>query len=159
MTSANFYLTSFVVLIITGVYMLAQNQPRGIRNNNPLNIRENQAVDYDWLGEHELDLDSEFEEFETPVHGIRAGARILRNYRDIHGLNTVSGIINRWAPTIENDTQSYIDSVSSKIGVSPNQLLDNEIYPELIAAMIYHENGAQPYSMEQINEGFVMGFA
>lgn len=159
MTNNRFYLTSFTVLIAVGLYMMTSKEPRGIRNNNPLNIRENHLIDYDWVGEHELDLDSEFEEFTTPLYGIRAGARILKNYRNNHGLFSVSAIINRWAPPSENNTQSYINSVSNKLDVSPSDALEISDYPALIAAIIHHENGKQPYSMEQINTGFSMGFA
>ncbi|MBO9490739.1 structural protein [Endozoicomonas sp. G2_1] len=138
--------------------------PRGIRNNNPLNIRENHRVDYDWEGEHPLDLDSEFEEFVSPQKGIRAAARILRNYRVNRGLDTVSGIISRWAPPknekgeFENHTESYIKSVAQKINIDPHQVLSERDYPSLIKAMIYHENGQQPYSSDTINQGFQEGF-
>ena len=142
-----------------GVYfMLNTAKPRGIRNNNPMNIRENHKVDYDWVGESLFDSDLDFEEFVSPVYGIRAAARILKNYRDKYDLNTVSGIINRWAPPTENDTQAYIKSVADKVGVNANEPLTEVDYTRLISAMIYHENGQQPYSVDEIQQGFEMGF-
>lgn len=148
----------FALALFGLLYMKNNNQPRGIRNNNPLNIRENHLVDYDWQGEHELDIDPEFEEFVTPEKGIRAAARILKNYRDNRGLNTVSGIITRWAPPTENDTTSYIESVAVKVGIGRSEALTDYDYPELIKAMIYHENGQQPYSDSIIESGFKQGF-
>lgn len=147
------------LLLIGGAMVISKKQlPRGIRNNNPLNIRENHLVDYDWEGEHDLDLDNGFEEFYEPLYGIRAAARILKNYRNKYGLNSVFDIIQRWAPPNENDTTSYIDNVAAKVGIGRNeQLLDGD-YTELIKAMIYHENGQQPYSDNVIEQGFEMGF-
>lgn len=149
-----------LALIGLGAYLLMTKKalPRGLRNNNPLNIRENHLVDYDWQGEHALDLDNEFEEFEEPVYGIRAGARILRTYRNVHGLNTISGIVSRWAPDNENDTQAYIQSVATKTGVNAHQPISESDYVGIIAAMIHHENGQQPFSIGEIQQGFEMGF-
>ncbi|MBB6542854.1 virion protein [Thalassotalea piscium] len=127
--------------------------PRGIRNNNPLNIRKTSD---NWQGA--TGDDGEFVIFESPVKGIRAASRILRNYSDNHGLNTVFGIIMRWAPPSENDSTGYIDSVSAKIGLGRNEVLRSYDYPDLIKAMIYHENGQQPYSESVINSGFKEGF-
>ncbi len=151
--------------LILGVYfMLNTAKPRGIRNNNPLNIRENDKVDYDWVGESLFDSDADFEEFSSPVYGIRAAARVLKNYRNKYNLNTVTGIITRWAPPkndageFENDTQAYIDSVAGKVGIDANEPLAEVDYTRLISAMIYHENGQQPYSVDEIQQGFEMGF-
>lgn len=151
--------------LILGVYfMLNTAKPRGIRNNNPLNIRENDRVDYDWDGESLLNSDLDFEEFTTPVYGIRAAARILKNYKEKRNLTTISQIITRWAPPknskgeFENDTQAYIESVSQKVGVGSDIPLLDDDYARLISAMIYHENGQQPYPVEVIREGFEMGF-
>lgn len=142
--------------LISGVFLLMKlrnTKPRGIRNNNPLNIRKSGD---NWLGS--VGDDGEFVQFSLASLGVRAAARILKNYRDKYGLNTVSGIINRWAPPSENDTQSYIESVAKKVHVDANQVLDDSDYPNLIRAMIYHENGQQPYPVDVINDGFNQGF-
>jgi hypothetical protein len=142
--------------LISGVFLfmiLRNKKPRGIRNNNPLNIRKSGD---DWQGA--VGDDGEFIQFALASKGIRAAARILKNYRDKYGLNTVSGIINRWAPPNENDTESYINSVSAKINVDSEKPLDDSEYPALIAAMINHENGLQPYAQEIIYQGFREGF-
>lgn len=125
--------------------------PRGIRNNNPLNIRKGQ----DWQGEVQGN-DTDFETFESPEYGIRAAARIINNYETLYGLNTVRGIVSRWAPASENDTESYIESVASAVGVSPDTPLTDTDTPALISAMILHENGEQPYSMDTIAAGVAL---
>lgn len=152
-------LTGVLIVFFVGIYIMKENsKPRGIRNNNPLNIRESLLRDDDWVGEHELDIDKSFEEFSSPEYGIRAATKILKTYREKYNLLTIEQIINRWAPEIENDTNSYVLSVSSKVGIEPNDVLLVADYPKLIAAMIYHENGVQPYSDEVINTGFEMGY-
>jgi len=129
--------------------------PRGLRNNNAGNIRHGDK----WQGMAALQLDPSFITFTNEKFGIRAMARVLSNYRDRHGLVTVSGIISRWAPSVENDTDSYVNQVSRALGVSANTVIDTrnaDVMELLIAAIIKHENGQQPYSAELIKEGIAL---
>ncbi|EAS1940677.1 structural protein [Salmonella enterica subsp. enterica] len=122
------------------------NTPRGIRNNNPGNIR--QGDDWQGLVAKSQRTDKSFCQFTTPEYGIRAMIIILRNYQRRHGLNTVTGIINRWAPSNENNTQAYINSVAQATGVAPDQRIDttdSRFMVKLLQAIIRHENGVQPY--------------
>ncbi|HBV8338224.1 structural protein [Citrobacter freundii] len=123
--------------------------PRGIRNNNPGNIRWGD----DWKGLVPKDqrTDKSFCQFTTPEYGIRAMIIILRNYQRKYGLDTVSGIIKRWAPPNENNTQAYINSVAQATGVTPDQRIDtndSRFMIKLLQAIIKHENGNQPYSFD-----------
>ena len=125
---------------------------RGIRNNNPGNIRHGEK----WEGLSDKQTDSSFCVFKTPEYGIRAMAKILLNYQKKYGLKTIKQIISRWAPPNENNTQSYIKSVSAAVGVLPDDeisLNNKNIMMSLIKAIIKHENGEQPYSEEQILNG------
>ncbi|MGF2652831.1 structural protein [Serratia marcescens] len=122
------------------------NTPRGIRNNNPGNIRWGD----DWKGlvAKPQRTDKAFCQFTSPEYGIRAMIIILRNYRRRHGLNTITGIISRWAPASENNTQAYINSVAQATGVTPDQPVDttdSRFMVKLLQAIIRHENGVQPY--------------
>lgn len=133
--------------------------PRGIANNNPLNIRENEQSDFDWVGEQVNDVDPSFEEFTSAFYGIRAAARTLKTYRDKYGLNTVAGVVSRWAPPSDNNpTQKYIEFVASKSGVTPNQVLNVSNYPKVVAAMIHFENGFNPYELSEITSAVNAGF-
>lgn len=126
--------------------------PRGIRNNNPGNIMR---TDRPWQGEV-LGNDPRYASFETPEAGIRAMARTLTSYGEKYGLNTVQGIIARWAPSSENDTGAYIRAVAKRLNTDPQQplnLKDPATMGNLVRAIIQHENGAQPYSDEQIARG------
>ncbi|MGE0652016.1 MAG: structural protein [Alphaproteobacteria bacterium] len=91
--------------------------------------------------------DPRFVVFLAPEWGIRAIARVLRTYRDKHGLTTVRGIIGRWAPPKENDTGAYVRSVAERCGVGPDDDVDIDdvaVMRELVKAIIRHENGRPP---------------
>lgn len=129
--------------------MASNNQPRGIRNNNPGNIRWGD----DWRGlvPDAQRTDKSFCQFTTPEYGIRAMIIILRNYQRKRGLKTVTDIINRWAPPVENNTLAYINSVAKEIGVDPAaeiNVFDSRIMMKLLQAIIKHENGVQPYGFD-----------
>lgn len=140
--------------------------PRGIRMNNPGNIKEPKGGGIEWVGERATDDDPIFEEFTQPVYGIRALARILLVYQNKYDLYTLRGIINRWAPPRDNnDTEAYIHSVakSMPIPMPPGYTfrLKNSkvIFEGLIKAIIKHENGCQPYSDELIRVAMRMAKA
>jgi len=119
---------------------------RGIRNNNPGNIRW--GDDWDGLVPKSQRTDKSFCQFTAPEYGIRAMIIILRNYEKKHGLNTVRKIINRWAPPVENDTEAYVNSVAKQVGVDADKVIDvtdSRVMIPLLEAIITHENGSQPY--------------
>lgn len=123
--------------------------PRGIRNNNPGNIRHGN----DWRGLSEEQPDQAFCTFTAPEYGLRAIVVILRNYERKHGLRTVGEIINRWAPPNENDTTGYAEHVARRLGVPVDEEIEVMHYIEmLVEAIVLHENGQQPYTDEQIAE-------
>jgi len=135
---------------------MPKNVSRGIRNNNPGNIRLSKDK---WQGLAPSQADKEFFVFQNPVYGIRAIARILINYQDDYELNTIRGIIGRWAPASENNTEAYIKRVAERTGFDADQALDMHQHADLrqlVIAIIWHENAQQPYSEEQINKALVL---
>ena len=125
---------------------------RGIRNNNPGNLEHSKTNP--WVGQ--TGDDGRFAKFETPEHGIRALGRNLLSYQR-QGIDTVSDIINRWAPPSDNNnTDAYIQAVCAQLGVTADQQLDAsnpDTLKALCAAIIQHENGSQPYSDQQLATG------
>lgn len=118
--------------------------PRGIRNNNPGNIRLSPQR---WRGQKGAQSDTAFIEFETPVMGIRALMKLLLTYYHKYDLNTIESILNRYAPPIENATDAYIHGVTKHMGVSrtmPLQLHSKPVLIKLAEAITRHENGAPP---------------
>ena len=126
--------------------------PRGVRNMNPGNLRRSGTP---WQGKSAQQTDSAFVQFDSPVYGIRALARVLKTYRASYGRDTVREIIQRWAPPNENNTGAYVAAVAAEMGIQP----DEEFPPTegnmlaLVRAIIQHENGMQPYSDETILRG------
>ena len=95
--------------------------PRGIRNNNPLNIRRGKDQ---WKGLRTLQQDAQFCQFETLEYGWRAAFCLLtRTYYHQYRLWTIRQIVNRWAPPNENNTRAYIDNVCRLTGIGADEPL------------------------------------
>ena len=133
--------------------------PRGIRNNNPLNIRLSSDK---WQGQingkgnidGNSSLSSEraggeavFCVFSSMEYGWRAAFVILcKTYYGKYKLRTIRDIVTRWAPPKENNTPAYIRHVSDYTGIGPDRDLgDPQTHPTnwlLIGyAMAVMENG------------------
>ena len=135
--------------------------PRGLRNNNPLNIRRNRKTT--WLGQSEKQEDRDFVQFTTMAYGYRAAFKTLQNYRVLYDLMTLRQIIQRWAPPTENHTDEYVKSVARETGINPDALLPSPrkskmLWVRIVAAMHLVENGMMP-KMSVIEEGWDLAFA
>jgi hypothetical protein len=129
---------------------------RGIRNNNPGNIRHGASK---WVGMAAEQPDAEYVTFTEAKYGIRAMAKLLRNYQTRYNLNTVHSLISRWAPPDENLTAAYIQAVSQRTGFPPAlylNLQDEEKLIPLVDAIIHHENGSVPYSTDELKAGIAL---
>lgn len=154
-----FKLNAFSLLFLSvGVLLVSSTKqaPLGIRNNNAGNIRATGKWQ-EWVGA--VDENKGFIVFDTPINGLRALARTLRTYRDVYGVNTIHGIINRYAPPTENVTTSYVEHMVEVVGKQPFEPLADVDYPSLMAGIIKHENGEQPYSSQEIYAGYELGFS
>lgn len=125
-------------------YSQAKNNAIGLRNRNPGNVRD---------APNSLGKNGGFSVFANDDDGLSAMARQLMLYGD-RGNNTPSGIIHTYAPKSENKTKSYIESVSKTTGFTADERLnlhDPEVLKPLMAAMVKHENGTQPFSEEKLS--------
>lgn len=126
--------------------------PRGIRNNNPLNIR----IGNTWLGEVQEPTDTSFEQFVSMEYGIRAAMILLRRYIRHYKRTTIPQVIAAWAPASENDVQRYIDVICQLSAISPEDQLDyfnEEQMVRLVDAMAFHECG-QHVPEDKIRKGY-----
>lgn len=117
---------------------------RGIRNNNPGNLRL--PLSLTRPGDMGHDADG-FSVFSTPEHGLDSLARQLVNYGK-RGLNTVLAITYRWAPPADNETYAYAHFIARHMKVdtdAPLDMVSTDVIAGLMAAMITFENGDQPY--------------
>lgn len=144
------------------------NASRGIRNNNPLNIRR--STDR-WVGVSDEQTDKSFVQFKNMAYGYRAVWKILQSYYDHFCIQskpfTVRNIISRWAPPSENDTEMYIRQVLriSGIGGKENLLPPNNAscycrLRNLITAMTCVECGipSAKVDTEAICKGYRLAF-
>jgi hypothetical protein len=118
-------------------------EPLTLRYNNP------GAVEYKpWMSGYgaRLGPNGRYAAFDSPDQGYSVMGKILDTYQGKHGLNTVAGIVNRWAPSNvdNNSTGSYVDSVARRLGVDPNAPLTPQHRTPLMQAMAAYEAGRAP---------------
>lgn len=115
---------------------------RGLRNNNPGNIRTGQQ----FRGEIGADPDG-YVIFGTAFDGIRAiGYDLVSKMR--RAVDTIAEIITVYAPPSENDTKAYIADVCRRTGFKDDDVLNLNhvsILAKLVTAIITHEDGSCPY--------------
>ena len=134
--------------------------PRGIRNCNPLNIRE--VNSNKWVGQ--CGTDGSFAKFINIKHGLRAAFRLLYTYGYRYNLRTIKDIIYRWAPPFENNTTAYLQRVCSYSGLEADDCIHVECHEykdkacSLVAAMSFVENGGDYLTVSIIKEAYDLAF-
>lgn len=129
-----------------GPYNLAGPLPLGLRLNNPGNLR--------FAGQAGATLGTGgFARFGSPAAGLAAMARQLSLYGS-RGIDTISGIVNKYAPAGDhNNVPAYIAAVSKSLGIGANEhlnLANKPLLARLMGAMIMHEQGRDPFSHSQL---------
>lgn len=107
-----------------------------VKNNNPCNVK---AMKHDtWQGQVGTDRHGHVI-FDTPEHGIRAAAYVLKNYAMRHDIDTITGIVKRFAT---GNQQPYITFLSKRLNLRPDEPF-NILHrlPELLKAMARFESG------------------
>lgn len=131
------------------------DRPLGVRLHNPLNVRPGSP----WEGLAIPSEESGFCRFTSNVWGFRAAFRVLITYNDVHKLNTLTGIISRWAPPGDhNDTNAYIAAVTKATGYGADQPLAIKTWSvaaNVVRAMTIQEQGdfATFFTIEEMSEG------
>lgn len=141
---------------------------RGIRNNNPLNIRH--SADH-WQGARIEQTDPSFVQFQSMAYGYRAAWKVLESYWKHFKRHrqpfTVQSIIHRWAPPSENDTGAYVRTVLTLTSLGGHENLPRPFMGiaidklvRLLAAMTTMECGV-PYKevdVQAIWDGYELAF-
>lgn len=114
--------------------------PRGLRNKNPGNIEKGSS----WAGLAKKQTDSRFCTFISYEYGCRALLKLLVTYVNKYKCTSIISIIDRYAPSCENDTKSYIHAVTSSLNIEPSDKItfNRDIYIKLAKAIAHHENGS-----------------
>ena len=115
-----------------------------VGRNNPFNIRFSR--NNQWIGQ--AGHTNGFVDFSEKIYGVRAAALlVLRSYRS-KGILTISEIINRFAPSSENNTAKYVEYVCTQLGVFPFDIPKNkDEYYKLLAAMSRFEGNPVSYAV------------
>ena len=141
---------------------------RGIRNNNPLNIRHSSDR---WEGARAEQTDRSFVQFTTMAYGYRAAWKVLESYwkhfKEQREHFTVGNIIRRWAPPSENDTETYIRTILMLTGLGGKELLPRphagialDKLAKLLKAMTVMECGIRADEVDELAiwEGYDLAF-
>ena len=137
-------------------------QPRGFRNNNPLNIRKGISR---WQGRTIMQDDPDFVTFIDMNMGYRAAWKLMDTYRlrlRQEGKSyTLENIIHRWAPPEDgNDTTAYLRTVirllDYKVGgrevlPSPTCKEGHKIFTRILAAMTCVECGITMKEVDRVS--------
>ncbi len=99
--------------------------------NNPGNIRQGDH----WMGMAQEQHSQDFVDFQNKVMGYRAMAKILITYHVEYGISTIQGIVYRYAPSTENDTEAYIEYVCHRTGYTRYKSIDLQNPDNLFAVM------------------------
>lgn len=117
--------------------------PRGIRNNNPANLR---LTSENWQGKvpNSQNTDGAFEQFYELRYGLRAMMRNIITQVE-RGHNTIFALISVLSPSIENNTEEYIKAVVSSLGLAPFGIIDltEDTMIRLCKIIATMENGAE----------------
>lgn len=130
------------------------NQPRGLRNNNPGNIRQSGVR---FMGEVRPSQDPAFKQFESMAWGYRTMFVVLNTYRK-RGARTIGDLLTRYAPPSENDTDAYIRMVSAASGIAPDvpvDTCDRRMMIPIVTVMSGMENGI-PAVAEEVEAGWML---
>lgn len=128
---------------------------RGLANCNPGNIRRSKVR---YKGEVRPSRDRAFKQFESLAWGYRAMFVLLDVYRTRHGLDTLRGMIARWAPPAENRTDLYLRAVVQETGLGPDEPLDTldaATMISVVGAMSRVENGVKA-DRREIERGWAL---
>lgn len=112
---------------------------RGIRNNNPFNIKKSNNT---WIGQVGFDSGN-FLKFANMEFGIRAGIIILRTYIKKYHRDTPEKIIERFSPDgHEKEYVSYLNARLKCNGVNPALPIAYRSFAfrQLVRAMMWYES-------------------
>lgn len=133
---------------------MSSELPRGVRNNNPGNIRHDGKTV--WDGQAPAQADPDFVVFTSPEYGIRAIAVILHSYK-LEGISTIAGAIARWAPQKENNTGAYCEDVCRRCSVGSDVRVDlDSMWEKLVPAIIAHECDDYCYPDAVLQKGLAL---
>jgi len=121
----------------------ASGTTRGLRNNNPGNLKA--------VGNQMRDREG-FRVFGTMEEGVAAAEAQLGRYAE-RGIDTMEKIVNTWAPSKDgNDVEAYLKNLEEWTGLDRKQQLLPSQYHSVMAGMFRHESGKGAPTEAQIDD-------
>jgi hypothetical protein len=134
----------------TDATLVTDSTPRGIRNNNPLNLKYIAGDPYE--GQTGQDANG-FGIYSSWQLGVRAaGQQLTKNFAS--GATTIFSLVDSWSTTDQTTYQNY---VAAQLGVgvaTPLVWPDDEL--RYVMAAISFENGENPYSSMDVQAALNM---
>lgn len=115
--------------------------PRGIRNNNPGNIKWSAANN--WQGQIGKDS-AGFVIFSSADYGLRAAARLIKTYINTYKLDTLAKIAPRWSPDAVGLSGAYAAGASRMGQIGANVVISPANAAQIAAVLrgiVGQENG------------------
>ena len=121
-----------------------------VDSNNAVGI---ERTNDKWQGQS-TQQSGRFVSFDDVEDSYRAAARILSKYR-ARCVTTVEDIIEEWAPSTENNTQGYINTIKKISGLNPQDVIDtkDEVINLLYGMTVEENRGWFPYTLDDIRNG------
>ncbi len=138
-------------------YLGDSSLPRGIRNNNPGNLKMT-TPRQGWSGAVDNPTDGTFEQFYFYVYGLRAMAKLIYN-KIKGGYNTPRKLITNWAPASDNNpTSAYVSAVAGVLAIGEDTVmnLDKETIRRLAEVIEEFENGMSVMTDDDFNRAWAL---
>jgi hypothetical protein len=137
--------------VINGDYPNPGAATRGLRNNNPGNIK---IANNAWTGKIPVaqNTDKVFEQFTSMAYGIRASFKLLDTYLN-KGFSTIEKIVGRW----DKPNQAYVDYVTRRTGIAKDTVIvkgDKATHIKLMSAMFEFENAKHTFSVDELGKAY-----
>ena len=147
-------LTIILVFFSCIFYVSASAASKMTKYNNPFNIKRVDSKKY--LGKDYVN-NGKYEKFTNVNFAVAAYLTLLdKNYLS-KGHNTISKIVNRYAPPSENDTQKYINDLSIMTKIDKNKIIkfDFNTSFSVCSAMARFES-SYTLDKETFRKGFII---
>lgn len=133
-------------LVLVGLLLNAAMSGPSVAYHNPGNLVKSGST---WVGETERQ--GRYTAFRSAYYGLRALCIVILRYEQRHHIDTLEEFVYRFAPPSENNTDNYINFLSSELGIGRRQKISlSVVLPSLVKAVIKFEQGTMPYNDAQL---------
>ena len=110
----------------------------GYRANNPMDVTSDPTTlkNDPWVGQvgvvYSSDSSHCFAVFDSVANGVRCGAHVVLGYQKNDGINTLQGLVDRFAPSSDNNPSDYAAELADYVGRGKDESISFDEYLETI---------------------------